>query len=165
MTNTRTWGNKPRSGQWAQTTWQWCGGVQLSSPNTGRLQHADTPVTHTVLYICLESRQTRRAAVLWISGSVWNTHTFINTHTHTLTQSGTFTSVIGPSPVIVHKRSPTGCLHWTKLSWAEPNWSVCVWVKIVRMKTLTAEEKKRPNRNRAGNERLCQVGKRREEQA
>ena len=137
MTNTRTWGNKPRSGQWAQTTWLWCGGVQPSSPNTGCLRHG---VCQTILYciFCLVSTQTRWAAALWISGSVWNTHTC--THMHTHSHNLALSSVIAPSLVVVHKRSPTRCLHWTKQSWAEPNWSM--WLNVVGMTTLTAEEKR-----------------------
>lgn len=35
MTSIKTWEKQPRSGQWARTISQWCGGLPPSSPNSG----------------------------------------------------------------------------------------------------------------------------------
>ncbi len=155
MTSTRTWGNKPRSVRWVRTTWRWCGGVQPSFPNTDRLQHGDRTVTHTVLYFCLVSRRSRWAAVLWISGSVWNTQytqTHARTHSHNL---ALFQVWLHPLWWLYIKEVPLAAC--TEPNRAERNQTeVCEW-KVDGMKILTAEEKRRPNRNTAGkHERLCE---------
>lgn len=66
MTSIKTWEKQPRSGQWVRAISQWCGGLLLSSPNSGLGTLRNDPATERetvhriVLFLHLLQTKTRR---------------------------------------------------------------------------------------------------------
>lgn len=116
-------------------------------------QQGDRPVRCTVQYLCLVSqgRQTWEA-VLWINRSV------SNTHINTLTQSSTLW--LHPLWLLyIH----SGCPHWTKQTELNQTW-VYEWTFFDEDFDWRRTEEAKQKYNQQC-ERMCEVGKNRQEQA